>query len=278
MKAFNGFLFSNLKKFSPEMTRSLVKNYYAEVGSLIIPLMNDLNNLNFRDRFGAETTNNKLINFMDSIVIHDEMFNNLKTILEKNLLSAEEIRSLMEKYFEFLLKIKLKESKKVMHKTYFVNLLQITSKFLNFFSIVLFNKKENSTAENEFLKNVALIFDSKPSRIDDLVRFAIEFLTSIPMEYTKFKVDAFGFVRNFCDNHSDAIIDNIERLLSDDFFLNRSKIKFSELEINRIYYYWISSHKILIRTFKKTIQMRLKMEDIFLMIENNIHILFEENN
>jgi hypothetical protein len=278
MKSFHNFLFANFKKLLPEQERLLVRIYYGQIGNFSAVLASELGSGSYKERFGEEVAADKALCFKDSVIIHDEFFNHLKMIMEKNFLSPEEMRGLMEKYLELLLRVRLADAHRVMHRTYFINLLQIASKLLNFFSIILVNKKDsNPPSENEFFKSVGLVFESKPTRVTDLVRFSIGFLVSVPIEFTKFKVDAFGFVRNFCDNYSESIIENLKRLLTDEFFVNRSKIKFSELEINRIYYYWISSHKVLIRTFKKVLLQKLDVEVVFLMIENNINILFEEN-
>lgn len=277
MKNFNNFIYNNFRKFQPDLEKCVLKNYYQQIGHLIDNLTFELGLQISKNRFFKDHQSEKQLAFKDSITIHEEIFNHLKMVCDKNFFPSEEMKVLIEKYFEFLISLKLGEIQKVIHEIYYINLLQITSKLLNFFSVILVNRKETTPNENDFFKNIGSIFDNKPDRVSRLVILSIDFLTFVPMSLTKLKVDAFGYIRNFCDKYAESVVANLKKLLMDDFFINKSKMRFSELEINKIYYYWISAHKVLIRNFRPVILEKLDIETIFFLIENNINILFEDN-
>lgn len=273
IKGFNNFICTNWDKLTHDIEISLMRNYYAKVGEF-------LHNLNHELAKGASSMlaagNTPPAHFKDSIILHEEMFAHLRIVGDRRPYRPEaqkEFVSLITKYFRFLVGVNLKELRKNLNETQYTNLLQLVCKIIALFTVIIIKKDANN--RSEFSRNIAAEFDRDPDNIPRLMQVTLDFFGNIPPALTKLKVDAFSHIRAFAEHQSKVLLPHFDKLLADEFFTNKIKIRFSETEINRIYFYWISAQKLLIRHCKADLTRELSLETILQFIENNIHILYE---
>jgi hypothetical protein len=273
MKNFDSSICHAQASFSEEFKHCIVEHYYREVGLFIDQLVEHLKSP--VNRFTAPPPAGSGLALKDSLSMYEEMFSHIKAVGDKSLFPMADIGALIEKYFQLLVSLRLEELKKSFLEGNFVYLLHLVSRMLNFFSFIASNKKDGHMHESRFFKTATAVLDKHPERIRQLFGQCLDFLTHVPMN-PKLKNDAFGNFKYFSDRHPHLIVENLRRILQDEFFVNRSKVKLTEIEINKIYYFWISAEKMLIRSHREQL-MGLDLEVVFYLIENNINIFFEDD-
>lgn len=277
MKSFNNMIFQNQNSFSEVLKRLMLESYYKRVGFLIDDLARELASPNNRFSYKRDPAENP-IEFKNSLLVHEEMFSHLKLTSEKTLATSPEARELIYKYFNFITNLRLDEQSKPTHmfEGYFVNLVQLVSRLVSFFSYIISLRKEGAGPENELGKSVHAFFENNMENVRALFNVNLNFLSYVPVGLTKYKVEAMGNLKHFFDRYPELAVANLKRLLQDEFFVNKSKAKFSETEVNKVYFYWISAIKYIIRNHRALLA-DIDLETTFLMIENYMNIFFEDN-
>ena len=282
MKAFNLFLLSHSPKLKPEAQRVIFSHYYVQLGHVLDSFRETLGNVasnaaRFAIAFSEQNNKVKAVRFKDSIVINEEILSHVIVIMDKDYPSHEYVQDMMQKILQLLVRLRLDAARAHLDEFYFIDLLHLTSKALSFFGNLLTKKRESLINDKDGLWQIVQMLEDNSEKSTDLVSVLLDFLNLIPGHFTKLKVDSFFNLKTFFDKYPERMVRNMRRMLTDDFFSNVAKVRFSDIEMNKIYYYWISAHKNLIKNHKRLLIENLDVNDAFMLIENNINILFEES-
>lgn len=283
MKAFNILLVNQTAHFSHEIQNTIKIHYYEWMLNNLDRFTNVMDNIARENKIFTTSQNQeqnmkaKTVLFKDSVAINEEILNNTIISMDKNFPSSEYIQKTLQKIVNLFLRLKLDVVKNYVDELYFIDILNLVSRGMSFFSGILMKQRDINLGSSDVISSIVHFIESQRESGSDMVLLLLDFLNNVPSYMTRLKVDAFSYIKTFFEKYPDAMTKHMRRMLQDEFFLNSSKIKFSDVEINKIYYYWISAHKSLIKTSRKSLVEILDIADAFMLIENNINILFEEN-
>lgn len=280
MKPFNILLMGNFSNLKPESISIVQTEYLDVIASSLEQLPEFLKSSTLiSQKFIIQVSTEqslkiKTIKLRDSIVILEELLTCLLLSIDRQFPSIEYIKSTLQKFIKVFLQLQLKNLKNQLEEMYFTDLLQLISRGMSFFC-GLIGKHRESNSSGEVVTAIVLFLETCNENGVDLLIIALDFINSIPPHLTRLKVDAFSFMKTFFERYPERMCKQLKRIIADEFFTNSVKMRFSDVEINKIYYYWISTNKTLVKNHKKLLVDTLEINDLFILIENNIDILFE---
>ena len=283
-KPFSFLIISNHASIKASLLSKILENFFDSLRKVTEQLsvylrdpskISTLLKISSNNEQMIKTKSAKLI---DSIIIHEEFFNCLMLSIEKGFPDSSFIKLAMDSYLHLICSLDLKQCREILDELYFTDLLNLVSRCLSFYSGLLNkSRSQNNYIETDIIDYVIKEVNKNIGANRPLVQLLFNFMNYIPNHLTRLKVDSFSFVKTFFEKNPEALFSSLNKILSDPFFFNSSKLRFTDIELNKIYYYWISLNKGLLKNHKKQILEHLSEDILFSLMENNIEILFERS-
>ena len=296
MRMFNLFIVTNMaEKFEERTIKELTNEYFNHLSHLLDNLILKLKEIHkqknvFRVGYNQKDNKIKRETYENSIIIFEEVFNHLINLIEEFARSEKEtdnfdkhskyfqnhVQNMCLKYLQ-LISLEIHLIKEEIDSFYFYDYIQVSLKSLHFFGNLITKNKEGVFKGNAFLSNMSnMISKENLDKKNILVSFVLDVMKEIPYNYTKFKIECFSNIKMLFHIYPDVILANFDQLLNDSFFKNSSKMRYSNSEINKIYFFWISTLKQILKNNNYIIDEKFKYDTCYRLFENVTSILFDE--
>ena len=296
MRVFNLFIVTSIvDKFHPSTVRHLMDHYYkflaTQLDNLIVKLKAILDHKkDFTTEYNDKDNKIKTVEYQNSIVMFEELFNHLINLIEEfaRYEGANENFENNKKVFQVyiqdmclrylkLLSLEIYLIKAEIDEFYYHDYIQVCLKALHFFGNLITKYKEGAFVNNSYLYNMSQRIElENEKQKNTLVGFVISSMEHIQPTHTKFKIECFSNIKVLFNVYPKEIIDNFKKIATDSFFQNYAKMRYSSSEINKIYFYWISTLKQFVKITQTKQEDTFECDSYYVLFDNVTGILFDE--
>lgn len=296
MRVFNLFIVTSIvDKFYGSTIKYLMDHYYkfmsTQLDGLIVKLKSILDHKkDFTTEYNDKENKIKTCEYQNSIIMFEEVFNHLINLIEEfarfegtndNFENNKKIfqgyiQEMCLKYLR-LLSLEIYLIKAEIDEFYFHDYIQVCLKALHFFGNLITKYKEGAFTNNSYLFNMSQkIEQDNEKQKNMLVNFVISAMEHIQPTQTKFKIECFSNIKVLFNVYPKEIIDNFKKIATDTFFQNFAKMRYSSSEINKIYFYWISTLKQFVKINQNKQEDTFECDSYYVLFDNVTGILFDE--